>query len=53
MHDFLPVLIFRFFFMLLPYFLPIILYRFSSKYARVSVAYVGAILVLIAMSGHS
>ena len=36
-------------FMLLPYFLPIISYRFSSKYARVRVAYVGTILVPIAV----
>ena len=36
-------------FMSLPYFLPIILYRFSSKYDRVKVAYVGAFLVLIAV----
>ena len=33
--------------MSLPYFLPIISYRFSPKYARVRVAYVGAILVPI------
>ena len=38
------------FFMSLPYFLPIISYRFSSKYAMVKVAYVGAILVPIAVS---
>ena len=36
-------------FMSLSYFLPIILYRFFSKYARVRVAYVGAILVPIAV----
>ena len=36
-------------FMLVPYFLPIISYRFSSKYAKVRVAYVGAILVPIAV----
>ena len=36
-------------FMLLLYFLPIILYRFSSKYAKVRVVYVGAILVPIAV----
>ena len=37
-------------FMALPYFfLPIISYRFSSKKARVRVAYVGAILVPIAI----
>ena len=33
-------------FMSLLYFLPIISYRFTSKYARVKVTYVGAILVL-------
>ena len=37
------------FFMSLPYFLPIISYRFSSKYTWVRVAYVGAIFVLIAV----
>ena len=37
-------------FMLLPYFLLMIAYRFSSKYARVRVAYVGTILVPIAVS---
>ena len=36
-------------FILLPYFLSIISYRFSSKYARVRIAYVGAILVPIAI----
>ena len=36
-------------FMSLPYFLPIISYRFSSKYARVRVVYVGAIFVPIAV----
>ena len=33
----------------LPYFWPIVLYRFSSKYARVRVTCVGAILVPIAV----
>ena len=37
-------------FMLLPNFLPIISYRFSSKDVWVSVEYVGAILILIAVS---
>ena len=37
--------------MSLPYFLPIILYGFSSKYAMVRVAYVVAILV--PTSGYS
>ena len=36
-------------FMSLPYFLHIISYRLSSKYARVRVAYVGAILVPLAV----
>ena len=36
-------------FMSLPYFLAIISYRFSSKYARVRVAYFGTILVPIAV----
>ena len=36
-------------FMSLPYFLPIVSYKFSSKYARVRVAYVGTILVPIAV----
>ena len=36
-------------FMSLPYFLHIISYRFSSKYASVRVAYVGTILVLMAV----
>ena len=39
----------NFSFMSLPYFLPIFSYRFSSKYARVRVAYVGAIFVPIAV----
>ena len=30
-------------------FLPMILYRFSYKYAKISVAYVGAVLVPIAL----
>ena len=33
----------------LPYFLPIISYRFSPKYARVRIAYVGAILFPMAV----
>ena len=36
-------------FMLLPYFLPIFSCRFSSKYARVRIAYVGAIFVPMAI----
>ena len=36
-------------FMSLLYFLPIISYRFSSKYASVRVAYMGTILVPIAV----
>ena len=36
-------------FILLLYFLPIILDSFSSKYAKVRVAYVGSILVPIAV----
>ena len=32
-------------FMSLPHFLPIISYRFSSKYARVRIAYIGTIFV--------
>ena len=36
-------------FIFLHYFLPIISYRFSSKYARVRVTYVGAIFVPIAV----
>ena len=33
----------------LPYFLPIVSYRLSSKYAKVRVTYVGAILISIAV----
>ena len=36
-------------FMSLPNFLPIISYKFPSKYARVIIAYVGTILVPIAV----
>ena len=37
-------------FILLLYFLPMILHKFSSKYSKVMVAYIGAILVSIAVS---
>ena len=36
-------------FMSLPYFLPIISCRFSSKYTRVRIAYVGTMLVPVAI----
>ena len=36
--------------MLLPYFFTIILYRFSTKHDQVSVVYISAILVLIAVT---